>query len=119
MESTPYQKYYFVYFGGVVLVAALSWLVFRRNRSAQFKRNQLRIGMAAYAVSFVLFGYFTKAPHFSFWFAPFVMLIYFLNLSSIRYCDLCGTRRTITNLNFPEHILCPKCGAEMKTSGWF
>jgi len=120
METTYYKECFVIYFGAVLLIAALSWLlVGGEKRSAHFKRNYLRIGMAIYAITFVLFGYFSNAPHFSFWSAPFVLLIYFLNLSSIRYCDVCGTRRTIKNLNFPEHILCQKCGAEVKTSGWF
>jgi hypothetical protein len=91
-----------------------SALFFWLNRDAALKRKVFPPLMIGAGVIFIGFIWLTGAPtQFLFIAIPAVVLISFLNIRGMKFCDSCG--RTIHSQNpFSPAEFCSKCGAKLQ-----
>jgi hypothetical protein len=103
-----------IFFGIWIVLGLFSAAFFFLGKNAKLKRKVWPPFTIATAILFVGFAWAMGFPSQVFLFMiPFVGLITFLNLRSVKFCDACG--KTIMNQNpISPPQFCSKCGARLE-----
>ena len=92
----------------------VSGLFFWLNKNAALKRKLFPYFVLGAGLVMVAFISLSKIPHQVLFVAiPIIVLISFLNIKSVKFCDSCG--RTVHSQNpFSPAEYCQKCGAKLQ-----
>jgi hypothetical protein len=97
-----------------IILGIISFIVFFIGKNAQLKRKLWPPFVIGSGILFISFTYAMGFRGEGIYFVvPVVMLVSFINIRSIKFCDECG--KTIKSQNLLSKIeFCPKCGAKLK-----
>lgn len=114
MSPSSPDRIFPIFFGVWVVLGLLSGAFFFLGRNASLKRKVFPPLAVAAAILFVGFVWAMGFPsHVLLVLIPVVVLITFLNLRSVKFCDDCG-RTIINQIPFSPPQFCSKCGAKLR-----
>jgi hypothetical protein len=101
-----------------VILALISFLFFQFNRNAAVKRAVRLPLIVVVGIVFAAFLYYQvghQQPQILYIAVPAIILISFLNIRMVRFCDSCG-KTIYQQLPFSRPRYCPYCGAKLDHS---
>ena len=109
------DKVFPIFFGTWVVLGIISFLLFFVSKNATLKRKLWPPFVIGIGILFAVFVYLMGFPIETFAImGPAIILITFLNLRNMKFCDSCG--KSIMSQNpFSRMEYCPKCGAKLNT----
>jgi hypothetical protein len=98
-----------------LLLGLGSFLFFQFNRNAALKRKVWPVVIVAVGLVFgslVYFGMGRQQPQVLYLMVPGIVLVSFLNIRTVRFCDSCG-RTLYRQPIFSRTQFCPHCGTKL------
>ena len=104
-----------IFIGTWIVLGVISFYFFGVRKDAQLKRKIWPYHIIGVGLLFALFIFLMGFPISVFAImGPAIILITYLNLKAVRFCDACG--KTIMNQNlFSSPEFCTKCGAKLSS----
>lgn len=105
---------WYVFFATWIVLALASFYMFFLRRDTAFKRRYWAPWIVTIGVLFLVFMLLTGFPLSMVLVAvPFVALISFLNIRSVRFCDSCGATVHDWTLPWRRPRHCSRCGSPL------
>lgn len=105
-----------IFFGIWFVLGVVSWAFFSLNKNAALKRKVFRpfaIGSGLLFLGFIWSRGESSKPFFWLIVAALVVIVY-LNLKAVKFCDACGKTVTSQNPLSPAEF-CPQCGSHLES----